>query len=81
MIEQMRQNQNLYFYLGRLTHYLKVVKESILAVKDSLENMIQFEIENGNSYQTPYNHGLLISEHLNIRRNLHYSRLINEIIL
>jgi len=70
-------------YLGRTTHYLKVTKQAVIPlIKEGKVNRVtQYEVVGGNSYHTPYNHGLLIAHHLGLSTSLNFSRNVEEIEL
>lgn len=69
---------SIHLYLGSSTAYFKVAKEAILPLlkKELINRAIQFEVEKGNSYHTPYNHGLLVSTHLQSVSNSKFTRNI-----
>jgi cytoplasmic iron level regulating protein YaaA (DUF328/UPF0246 family) len=73
---------NLNLYLGNSTYYFKVAKKAILPLKEKLINRaVQFEVENGSSYHTPHNHGLLVGEYLQNVSNSEFTRKIIENVL
>ncbi|MBM7856115.1 hypothetical protein JOC37_002545 [Desulfohalotomaculum tongense] len=70
-------------YFGRSTHYLKVAKQAVIPLLQDglLSRAANYEVEEGNSYHTPYNHGLLIAKDLQIIQKPNLTRNINEIEL
>jgi hypothetical protein len=75
--------KNIYLYLGGSTAYMKVASNAIAPLlKEKLINeAIQYEVENGNSYDTPHNHGVLIAEQLTGVQASNYTRNITTIRL
>lgn len=54
--------ERIILYFGGSTHYLKVGRLGVepLLKGNLLKQVIHYEVENGNAYHTPHNHGLLI---------------------
>jgi cytoplasmic iron level regulating protein YaaA (DUF328/UPF0246 family) len=69
---QMNKINSVQLYLGSKTCYFKVAKEAItpLLEKKLINQAIQFEVEQGNSNDTPHNHGLLVSAHLKLTKSV-----------
>jgi len=63
---QRNEINNILLYLGSSTAYFKVVKRAVTPLLETgvLDQVVQFEVERGNPYHTPHNHGLLIASHL-----------------
>lgn len=70
--------KRIHLYLGSSTDYYKIAKKAIqpLLKKGSINQAVQFEVEKGNSYHTPANHGHLVTAHL---QNKSVSRLTRKI--
>ena len=70
--------RSIYLYLGSSTAYFKVAKKAIdpLLKKGLLIRAVQYEVENGNAYHTPHNHGLRILSDLRYRTNMVYTRTV-----
>lgn len=68
--------QSIRLYLGRTTHYLKVVKEAIAPLIGSGLDACFYDVENGNSRETPLNHGKRFLSDLGCLKNAVYSRTI-----
>ena len=67
-IKQYIQQNNInkiHLYFGSSTSYFKVAHKAInpMLKKGLINQAIQFEVEDGNSYHTPINHGLLVFAH------------------
>jgi len=58
--------KRIHLYLGSSTAYYKIAKKAIQPLKKEglLNQAVQFEVEDGNSYHTPANHGHLVTAHL-----------------
>jgi len=70
--------KRIHLYLGSSTSYYKIVNKAIqpLLKKGLINQAVQFEIEEGNSYHTPANHGHLVIAHF---QNKNVSRLTRKI--
>jgi hypothetical protein len=57
---------SIFLYLGNSTAYMKVAKKAVrpLIEERLIKEAFQCEVIKGNSYHTPYNHGLLLGLHL-----------------
>jgi len=55
-------------YFGQSTGYFKVANNAIKPILQSggIENAIQYQVEDGGSYLTPYNHGLKLAHDLKL---------------
>jgi len=73
----------IHLYLGSTTNYLKVAKNAILPLlkKGLINQAIQFEVEKGNSFHTPKNHGRLVLAHFQNKNVSGLTRNIRENIL
>jgi len=58
--------KSIRFYCGRSTGYYNVVSNSVrsLLAKKLLREVIHYDVVNGSSYHTPYNHGLQLATDL-----------------
>jgi hypothetical protein len=67
---QVNNINSIHLYLG--DRYLEVAKEAIIPLlnKKLINRAIQFKVANGNSNDTPKNHGLLVSAHLKLTRSI-----------
>ena len=68
--------QSIRLYLGRTTHYLKVAKAAIAPLIASGLDACFYDVENGNSRETPLNHGKRFLSDLGCLKNAVYSRTI-----
>ena len=66
--------KEILLYLGGSTAYMKVAKKAIEPLKNTLDSVLHFDVEKGNAYHTPHNHGLLIAEHLGSTTTATYTR-------
>lgn len=75
--------KQIVMYFGGSTKYLEVAKQAVeLIHKDvSLKRVIQIEVENGNAYHTPHNHGLLLAKNLGLVKEINLTRRVKEIVL
>jgi|LSQX01.2.fsa_nt_gb hypothetical protein len=53
-------------YFGGSTPYLTIARSAVepLYEKGTIKQVLRYDIERGNAYHTPYNHGLLLSQDL-----------------
>lgn len=54
--------KRLVMYFGSSTAYLKVAAQAAkpLLLEGKLQEVLQYDVENGNAYHTPHNHGLIL---------------------
>jgi len=78
IITQHNNIKRIHLYLGSSTDYYKIAKKAIqpLLKKGSINQAVQFEVEKGNSYHTPANHGNILIAHF---QNKNVSRLTRKI--
>lgn len=66
-------------YFGKSTAYLKIAEMAVdpLLKKGKVEEVFHYDVENGNSYHTPHNHGLLLLRDLTGIERSGYTRIVN----
>lgn len=54
--------KRIVMYFGSSTAYLKVAAQAVkpLLPKGELQEVLQYDVENGNAFHTPHNHGLIL---------------------
>jgi len=79
----MMEIKRICLYMGGSTAYFRIAsKATIPLLKEKLlDSIVHYEVIKGNSYHTPYNHGLLIVKQLTRMPNLKFTRDISEILI